>query len=209
MKLTVPSFPNGGPIPAEFAMGIPATDGPAAFGPNRSPHVIWSDVPEGTQSLALIFVDGHAPAVGDHVNKPDVTVPHALPRVDFYHWVLVDIPVALGELTPGLDSEGVTPGGKRPSRTSYGVRGVNSYTGWFAADPDMAGQYGGYDGPFPPWNDERIHSYELALYALSVPTLGLEENFSGDDALAAIRGNSLATATWTGTYAIYEDARPA
>lgn len=209
MQLTIPSFPDGETIPAEFAMGIPASDGPATFGPNRSPHVMWSDLPEGTQSLALICIDGHAPAVGDRVNKPGVTVPHDLPRVDFYHWVLVDIPVSLSELSAGLDSEGVTPGGKRPGRTSYGIRGINSYTSWFASDPDMAGEYGGYDGPFPPWNDERIHVYEFTLYALSVPTLGLEGNFTGDDALAAIKGKSLASASWRGTYAIYEHAQPA
>lgn len=209
MQLTIPSFPDGETIPAEFAMGIPASDGPATFGPNRSPHVMWSDLPEGTQSLALICIDGHAPAVGDRVNKPGVTVPHDLPRVDFYHWVLVDIPVSLSELSAGLDSEGVTPGGKRPGRTSYGIRGINSYTSWFASDPDMAGEYGGYDGPFPPWNDERIHVYEFTLYALSVPTLGLEGNFTGDDALAAIKGMSLASASWRGTYAIYEHAQPA
>ena len=39
MKLTIPSFDNGAPIPAEFAMGVPAADAPATFGPNRSPHI--------------------------------------------------------------------------------------------------------------------------------------------------------------------------
>jgi len=34
--------------------------------------------------------------------------------------------------------------------TAYGVRGINDYTGWFAGDPEMAGNHGGYDGPCPP-----------------------------------------------------------
>jgi Raf kinase inhibitor-like YbhB/YbcL family protein len=207
MKLRVLSFDDGQAIPAEFAMGMPAEDGPATFGPNRNPHLQWSGTPEGTQSFTLICHDPDAPAVGDDVNQEGRTVPFDLPRADFYHWVLIDIPADVDELPAGCDCEGVTPGGKEVGLTPYGRRGINSYTSWFAGDADMEGDYGGYDGPFPPWNDERAHRYYFTLYALDIPTLGLTGTFDGDDALRAMEGHILATAEWVGTYAIYPAAR--
>lgn len=207
MKLTVLSFGNSQPIPAEFAMGIPAEDGPATFGPNRSPHLVWSDAPEGTQSFALICHDPDAPTVGDDVNQPGRTVSYDLPRADFYHWVLVDIPSDVTELPAGCDCEGVTPRGKDVGKTHYGLRGINSYTSWFAGDPNMEGNYGGYDGPFPPWNDERAHRYVFTLYALDVPSLNLSGTFDGREALQAMNGHVLASAEWVGTYAIYPNAK--
>ena len=50
-------------------------------------------------------------------------------------------------------------------------QGVNSYTSWFASDHDMSGDYFGYDGPCPPWNDALVHRYVFTLYALDVATL--------------------------------------
>jgi phosphatidylethanolamine-binding protein (PEBP) family uncharacterized protein len=43
----------------------------------------------------------------------------------------------------------------------------------------MAGEYYGYDGPCPPWNDERVHTYVFTLYALDIPRLPLEGRFTG------------------------------
>lgn len=206
MKLTVPAFDNGGSIPAEFAMGIPTESGQATFGPNRSPHLQWSGEPEGTRSFALICTDRDAPSVRDDANQPDRTIPYELPRADFYHWVLTDIPADIHELPAGCDCEGVTIGGKEVGPTLYGTRGINSYTNWFAGEPSMEGDYGGYDGPFPPWNDERVHRYYFTLYALDVESLGLQGAFDGADALLAIQGHVLATAEWYGTYAIYPRA---
>lgn len=205
MQLTIHSFENGKPIPEKFAMGKPAN--PATFADNLSPHLSWSDVPEGTQSFAVICVDPDAPTVPDDVNQEGKSVPYELPRADFYHWVLVDIPADRTALPEGLDSQGVTPKGKPAETTEYGVRGINDYTSWFAGDADMAGNYGGYDGPFPPWNDERVHRYIFRLYALATPSLGLSGNFTAADALKAMEGKVLAQAEWTGTYAIYPDAR--
>jgi Raf kinase inhibitor-like YbhB/YbcL family protein len=188
-------------------MGVPSDTAPATFGPNLSPHLQWADAPEGTKSFALICTDRDAPSVRDDANQADRTVPYELPRADFYHWVLVDIPADVHELPEGCDCMGVTPRGKDVGKTPYGVRGINSYTSWFAGDPNMEGDYGGYDGPFPPWNDERVHNYYFTLYALDVDSLGLQGAFDGADALLAMRGHILATAEIVGTYAIYPDAR--
>ena len=79
-------------------------------------------------------------------------------------------------------------------------QGVNSYTSWFASDHDMSGDYFGYDGPCPPWNDALVHRYVFTLYALDVATLGLQGSFTGEDALRAIQKHVLAQASLTGTY---------
>ena len=66
----------------------------------------------------------------------------------------------------------------------------------------MKGDYGGYDGPCPPWNDEIVHHYHFSVYALAVPSLGLSGRFSGPDALRALNPHVLAKGTWTGTYSL-------
>lgn len=206
MKVTSRSFADHARIPAANAMGVPGPDGPAP-GPNRSPHLSWSDAPAGTKSFAVICHDPDVPSKPDDVNKTDRTVPYDLPRVDFHHWVLVDIAPGTMELAEGQDSDGITARGKKPGRTAIGVRGINDYTSWFAGDPDMEGDYGGYDGPWPPFNDERLHHYHFTVYALDVATLGLEGRFGGPDALRAMEGHVLGKAAIVGTYALNPNAR--
>src|SRR5512142_624935 len=82
MKISSRSFSNGQRIPAAYAMGVPGKDGPVP-GPNKNPHVAWSDVPNGTKSIALICHDPDVPSRPDDVNKKGRVVPYDLPRVDF------------------------------------------------------------------------------------------------------------------------------
>lgn len=207
MRLECLSFADGAWIPAEFAMGVPAEGAPATFGANRNPHLRWSGAPAGTKSFALIVHDPDVPSVGDDVNQSGRTVPHDLPRVDFFHWVMVDIPADIDELPEGCDCEGITAGGKDYGLTPYGRRGINSYTAWFAGDSEMGGHYGGYDGPFPPWNDERLHHYHFTLYALDVESLGLDGPFDGEAARRAMERHILAQAEWLGLYALNPEVR--
>ena len=86
------------------------------------------------------------------------------------------------------------------------MTGINDYTGWFAGDPEMSGNYGGYDGPCPPWNDELVHLYHFTIYALDVASLGLAGAFGGQEALKAMEGHILAQARCSGTYTINPDA---
>ena len=96
-------------------------------------------------------------------------MPASLPRVDFFHWVLVDLPPDARPIERGEFSDGVTARGKPGPHAPRGARqGINDYTGWFAGDKDMAGNYFGYDGPCPPWNDALPHHYVFTLYALDV-----------------------------------------
>ena len=207
MRLTSDSITNGGPIPPDCAAGIPGPDGPQV-GPNTSPHLTWSDVPAGTKSFAILCHDPDVPSKPDDVNQADRTVPYDLPRIDFYHWVLVDVPATATSLALGADSNAFTPRGKPPGATPNGVRGINDYTAWFANDADMAGDYGGYDGPWPPFNDERLHRYVFTVYALDVPSLGLSGVFDGRAAVQALAGHVLASAQLTGTYSLHPCPRP-
>lgn len=206
MKLTSRSLKHGERIPAAYAAGVPGNAGPVP-GANKSPHLAWSDLPSGTRSLAVICCDADVPSKPDDVNQAGRTVPYDLPRVDFYHWVLVDIPAATGELAEGADSNAFVPRGKKPGPTPHGVRGINDYTAWFAGDADMGGDYGGYDGPWPPFNDERLHRYVFTAYALDVPTLELPARFTGPEVLAAMKGHILAQASITATYALHPNPR--
>ncbi len=205
MKFTIHSFKDSERIPKEFAFCIPADEGHVAMGSNRNPHLEWSDPPEGTKSFAIICVDPDVPSKPDNVNQEGKTVPKDLPRVDFYHWALIDIPLTVNEIKDGTVSNTVTPRGKQFGPTDIGVRGINSYTDWFHGDDEMSGQYGGYDGPCPPWNDELMHHYHFKLFALDIETLGLKGAFTADEALKAMKGHILEEKEWIGTYTLYKE----
>ena len=88
MRLTSTSFANDATLPVEFAFGKVASEGHVALSSNRNPHLAWSDVPDGTLSFVVVCHDPDVPSRGDDVNREDREVPHDLPRVDFFHWVL-------------------------------------------------------------------------------------------------------------------------
>ena len=66
----------------------------------------------------------------------------------------------------------------------------------------MGGDYGGYDGPCPPWNDERMHRYRFVVYALDVDTLGLSGRFTGGTLREAVAGHVLASAELSACYTL-------
>jgi hypothetical protein len=203
MKLWSESWTNGDRIPPRYAAGRLDAAGGVAFSDNLNPHLAWSDLPEGTQSLVLICHDFDVPSRADDVNRADREIPSDLPRVDFFHWVLVDLPPSVGTITEGEFSRGFTPRGKPGPAALHGARhGLNDYTGWFAGNAEMAGDYYGYDGPFPPFNDSLVHHYVFTLYAVSVARLPLEGRFGGADVRRALAGRVLGEATHSGTYTL-------
>jgi Raf kinase inhibitor-like YbhB/YbcL family protein len=211
MKIWSDTFIEGGMIPPECAFAAIDPASHVRLSSNRNPHFAWDEVPAGTQSLVLLAHDTDAPSDAFDVNKEGRSVPAQLPRVDFYHWALVDIPVAIKSLAEGMFSELVTPHGKPGPLVPFTIKngtehqlrqGVNDYTNWFINDPDMAGEYYGYDGPCPPWNDERVHTYIFTLYALDIPSFPLEGRFTGPEARLAIRGHILDEAQMFGVYAL-------
>jgi Raf kinase inhibitor-like YbhB/YbcL family protein len=174
MKLTSTAFADGAPIAAAFAFCAPDPATRVALSTNLNPDFAWAGLPAGTRSLALICHDPDVPSRPDDVNKEGRAIPADLPRIDFHHWVLVDIPPSL----PGI------------------ARGE------FAGDAAMGGDYYGYDGCCPPWNDSIVHRYVFTLYALDVDRLPLAGRFTGADAVAAMAGHTLARASLTGLYSL-------
>ena len=83
MPLTISSaaFTHEGEIPAKYT----------CEGENISPPLAWSELPEGTQSLALI------------VDDPDAPDPEAPKRI-WVHWLLYNLPVASSGLVEGIKS---------------------------------------------------------------------------------------------------------
>ena len=203
MKFWSNSWTNGDRIPSPYAAGKPDPQSTVAFSDNVNPHLAWSEVPVGTKSLVLICHDFDVPSRPDDVNKSDREVPEDLPRVDFFHWVMVDLPATLTQIGEGEFSRGFTARGKSGPATLHGARhGINDYTGWFAGDAQLSGNYFGYDGPFPPFNDSLVHHYVFTLYALDVARLPVEGSFTGAQVREAMRGHVLGEATFSGTYTL-------
>jgi len=198
MRIHSDSFENGKPISSEFAMG--RLDG---FGGNRNPHLAWEDVPEGVRSFALLCVDPDAPTVPETVGRDDLQIPVEQPRGDFVHWAMIDIAADVRLIEAGSCCDGVTPKGKRNPLGPPGARqGLNDYTGWFAGDADMGGDYFGYDGPYPPFNDLRTHRYFFRLFALDVEKPDVPERFTAAQMLHATQGHVLGEALVHGTYSL-------
>jgi phosphatidylethanolamine-binding protein (PEBP) family uncharacterized protein len=93
-------------------------------------------------AICAICHDYDVPSRADDVNQENREVPASLPRVDCFHWVLPDIPAPQQPRDAPRQTGPVAP---------YGLRhGINDCTSWVAKDPDMRGDYYGYDGPCPP-----------------------------------------------------------
>jgi len=102
MALTLSSsaFNAGASIPLQYT----------CEGQDLSPPLTWSNMPQGTKSLALI------------VDDPDAPDPKA-PKMTYVHWVLYNIPVSTTELPENVGSklpEGTQQGTNDWHRTGYG-----------------------------------------------------------------------------------------
>ncbi|GAA5232387.1 YbhB/YbcL family Raf kinase inhibitor-like protein [Verticiella sediminum] len=203
MRVWSQSFTDGQPIPPRYAFCKIDAKTRVAMADNLNPHLAWSDLPEGTKSIAVICHDPDVPSKPDDVNQEGREIPSDLPRVEFFHWVLVDLSPEHDDIDEAAFSSGVTPHGKGgPVAPMQARQGINDYTGWFANDRDMQGEYFGYDGPCPPWNDSIVHRYVFTVYALDVETLGVDGTFTGADVRAAMEGHVLGQASLTGVYTL-------
>ncbi|MDY6989429.1 MAG: YbhB/YbcL family Raf kinase inhibitor-like protein [Thermodesulfobacteriota bacterium] len=101
ITLTSQAFSQNGQIPKHHTCD----------GEDMSPTLEWSDLPEGTKSLALI------------VDDPDAPDP-AAPKMTWVHWVLYNIPPDAPGLAEGVPAQDLPSGTKQGlndwKRTGYG-----------------------------------------------------------------------------------------
>lgn len=186
--LIIDGIKGGSPIPEQFSHCAAHNK----HGGNKRPAMHWSGAPAGTKSFAIIVVDPDVPASFELANREGHTIPASMARQNFYHWLQIDIPHtanALPEAPAGLCDVGIS------GRNDYGASGTDRGLG--------------YDGPCPPWNDERMHHYHFTLYALDIGSLGLKEGFSGKQAMAAIGKHIIAKTEVVGTYTTNPNLRQA
>jgi Raf kinase inhibitor-like YbhB/YbcL family protein len=99
----------------------------------------------------------------------------------FWHWLVVDIPAGTSFLPQGAgaaDGKRLPPGSRQIS-TDFGAPG--------------------WGGPCPPAGD-KPHRYNFTVYALKVEKLELPANPTASLAGFTVNGNTLAKATFTGTF---------
>ena len=203
MNLSSETFKDDAQIPVRCAFCQPDPEHHVRLGENRNPALSWSEVPEGAKSLVLICHDPDVPSKPDNVNQEGRKITARRKRIDFYHWVVVDIPADAVGIQEGEFSDSVTTKGKSGPNGPRGTRqGVNDFSNWFAGDEDMAGSYHGYDGPCPPWNDEIVHHYHFTLYALGIERCPVGGDFTGGDVLKAIDSHILEQASIVGLYSL-------
>lgn len=206
MRLTSETFEHNQAIPVRCAFAEQDAEEHIRLSENRNPQLAWTDIPADARSLVLICTDPDVPSSMDDFNQEGRTISATLPRVDFIHWAMVNIAAGDGSIEEGSCSDGITPGGKDdPSGPNGSRQGINDYTAFFAGDEDMAGDYCGYDGPCPPWNDEIVHHYHFRLYAIDLESCPVEGRFTAADVLQAIEGHIVAETLLTGTYSLNPD----
>ncbi len=137
--VTSNSFKDGDYLGKDHILS--ANFGFGCAGGNISPHLKWSGAPAGTRSFALTCFDPDAPTGSG-----------------FWHWVMVNIPADVNELSAGAGN----PGGKLPAgalqtRTELGATG--------------------YLGPCPPEGDHP-HRYLFTVFAVSKDKLDVAADTS-------------------------------
>ncbi|WP_241607096.1 kinase inhibitor [Rosenbergiella australiborealis] len=102
MKLESHDFQDGEKLPERHVF-----NGMGYHGDNLSPHLCWSDIPEGTKSLVITCFDPDAPTGSG-----------------WWHWGVANIPATLTELVQGAGSvPGLLPKAATQTRTDFGTAG--------------------------------------------------------------------------------------
>ncbi len=209
MKIWSDSVSDGSRLREEYAFLKPHNTHHAELGKNRNPNFAWGEMPEGTKSLVMVMHDTDAPTSRDFVNKVGKMVPYDYPRTEFYHWAVVDLDTKTF-IQPGEFSKEVTVKGKPGPAGARGTRmAINDFTEWYKGNAAMEGTYSGYDGPAPPWNDEKLHNYVFTLYALKEKRCPVEGSFTCKDVLKTLTGSGLVLdkTTLKCTYSLFPKAR--
>ena len=81
--------------------------------------------------------DRSVPTVFDDANQEGRTIPADLARMDFMHWILIDIPTTTTSLTEGAESDSVVPKGKPTGSSEHGTCGANDFGMFMTSNPDQ------------------------------------------------------------------------
>ena len=203
MLPTNTNLAGGQAIPVELSFCMPKPVYPLHLSKNFNPQPSLNDIPPGTKSFALICHDSDVSINENDVNQERPTIPPSLSRVDFFHWVLMDLPAAAHCMNSEKSSQKITPCCLPLSQTLDGARqGINNHSECLAGDTDMRKNYHGHNDPGPPRNDEIVYRYVFMLYALDIERAPLEEPFVGKEVRDEIKGYVLSKASLTDTYTL-------
>ena len=155
------SFKDGDYLPKDHILS--ADFGFGCAGGNTSPHLKWSGAPAGTKSFAVTCFDPDAPTGSG-----------------FWHWLVVNIPANVTELSLGAGSKGGTlPAGALQTRTDFGAPG--------------------YGGPCPPEGDHP-HRYLFTVFAVGADRLPVAADTSAAVVGFNLHFNTLAKAAIMGLF---------
>ncbi|WP_245881117.1 YbhB/YbcL family Raf kinase inhibitor-like protein [Thalassospira marina] len=144
-------------------------------GENISPTLEWSDVPDGTQSFALMVHDPAAPTGSG-----------------WWHWVVIDIPASMRSLPQNAGAVASTATMANDSKGTVGSMGAMRQLKTDFGQP-------GYGGPCPPLGDAP-HPYNFTLFALDVPKIDVDDTASAALVGYMVHGHTIASTTLTGLY---------
>lgn len=116
IKVVSSAFSNNSKIPLRFS----------AYGDNVSPDLTWSNLPSGTQELALILDD------------PIVDMPQP-----FVHWVAYNIPATASGLPAALSTDAIVTAEGLQGMIN-GINGTNR-SGYFGPRPPVDGKVHKYN----------------------------------------------------------------
>lgn len=116
ITVTSSAFNNHDNVPLKYT----------AYGENVSPQIVWGELPEGTQQLALIMDDPVAPT-------PE----------PFVHWVVYNIPATATELPEGMSSDERVTEPAELEGTINGISGLRR-AGYFGPRPPADGELHAY-----------------------------------------------------------------
>ena len=139
--------------------------------PTYSFHIAWQDLPKGTQSLALLFIDYDAiPVCG----------------FPWIHWTVANIDPQLTELP------------ENASKTMRLLEGVTSWHSKLLPEEHRLTKEedAGFGGCAPP---DKAHLYTIKVYALDTK-LNLTRGFYLNELLKAMAGHVLDKAVLEGLY---------
>ncbi len=133
-------------------------------GQNISIPLVWKNVPKDAKSLALTMYDPDAPTGSG-----------------FWHWLIVNIPVATTSLP---ENAGVAENKNLPAGSVQARNDAGTAT---------------YFGPCPPKGDKK-HRYIFTIFAVKTDKLNIDANTSGAVVGFMLHFNTLAKASVTYRY---------